>query len=179
MTQTSITTAAVPFTTWLLNFSLHPTITFSPLPSTTTVRSYRATQTITKTSASASASVVTQTASCVLPVKATTTDPAPTITPTLAAAAAIVSEAAQAIRQIELLFGIKERDVPFDREQRIAGRKARIARGGDAIRARAPDPLSTTITLTNPASFVTSTITAAPAPTLTVTAIGKSACDAH
>ena len=142
VTVPNIISATVNTTVTSPAVTLSPTITITP--KRVTVKETQTVATISKTKYVVQPSVVTRTktASCHVPRRQQHPDPKCRITPTLVSAAALqTSQAKGRFRRV------KDRSVPADRAQRIAERKARLARG--ELQKRAPDNATVTVTDTN------------------------------
>jgi len=174
--STSTVTTSEYFTNTVNTTQTLPSTTFAPtktiVPPKVTIITDRTVATVTKTKYSVVPTVVTRTktASCLVPRRQQHPDPTCTITPTLVSAAALSTSPAQQAKgwgnfdnnnrfnngRFNRGHRNLDRAVPLDREQRIAERKARLARG---LEKRSPDNATVTVTDTNTADFITTTLT--------------------
>ncbi|KAI9664628.1 MAG: hypothetical protein M1821_006074 [Bathelium mastoideum] len=160
-TTNTVTTTLAPSTVTKPSTTVNPTTTITPAAVTSTKTVTLLTLHPTKYTVSVDLTTVTKTASCKTGVRASTTDPTATITPTIVTAAALSTGGVKP-------RGRFDRRVPTNAEERIAQRKAKIAarRAGLAgLVKRSPDQATVTVTDTNTADYVTTTTTSTAAAT--------------
>ncbi|KAK5739199.1 hypothetical protein LTR17_005500 [Elasticomyces elasticus] len=155
ITQTSLVTSPAK--------TIKPTTTLVPRRVTTTRTITMGTISKTKYIAIPTIITKTKTMTCSIPHRQPWADPTCTITPTLISAAALSTDAA-ATTSAQARRRDNARRVPFEREVRIAERKARLAGGKEK---RALDFPTTIITDLNTSNYPTTTVTST-APTLTM-----------